>query len=478
VNRAISRLFLLTLLLFGVLVAFTSRWSVFEADALRDNAKNQRATLRARFVERGRIVAQDGTVLARSVRNEDRTWSRRYPEGGLFSHAVGYAYTRIGQSGLERARQDVLTGDTGELESLVDRLAGADEVGADVRTTLDPAAQRVAVEQLRGRKGAVVALDPRTGAVRAMASTPGFDPNELRQEGALERLNRDEANAPLVNRATQAGYPPGSTFKVVTAIAAIDSGRFRPDSTVDGKNGKEISGRPLNNFGGADFGQVTLTDALTQSVNTAWASVAEELGARTMQRYMDRLGFGEQVEIDLPADQRAPSGAFVDGRLVPATDRRVDIGRLAIGQSLLLATPLQMAMVAAAVANGGELMAPRITNRVVDRDGRVVEDLRDGERLSRVMSAGSARQVRDMMAKVVEEGSGTAAALSGISVAGKTGTAEVTRQGCSGDQLWFIAFAPARDPRIAVATTLECEQGTGGTVVAPIAKAVMEAALR
>jgi penicillin-binding protein A len=197
-----------------------------------------------------------------------------------------------------------------------------------------------------------------------------------------------------------------------------------------------------------------------------------------MQRYMDRLGFGEQVEIDLPSDERAPSGAFFRGRPIPATDERVDIGRLGIGQSLLLATPLQMAMVAAAVANDGVLMRPRITDRVVDAEGREVEDLRDGERLSRVMSTRSARQVRDMMGKVVEEGSGTAAALSGISVAGKTGTAEVTREGCSGDQLWFIALAPAGDPRIAVAATLECEQGTGGTVVAPIAKAVMEAALR
>jgi peptidoglycan glycosyltransferase len=198
-----------------------------------------------------------------------------------------------------------------------------------------------------------------------------------------------------------------------------------------------------------------------------------------MQRYMRRLGFGEQVAVDLPGDERAPSGAFAKGRLIDVTDDRVDIGRLGIGQSVLLATPLQMAMVAAAVANDGVLMRPHITQRVVDRDGRVVEDLREGERMARVMSTRSARAVRDMMGRVVEEGSGTAAALQGIRVAGKTGTAEVGgREGCAGDQLWFIALAPAPDPEVAVAVTLECEQGTGGTVAAPIARAVIQELLR
>jgi penicillin-binding protein A len=315
--------------------------------------------------------------------------------------------------------------------------------------------------------------------VQVMASVPAYDQNRLREEGEIERLNNDDARSPLVNRATQGLYPPGSTMKVVTAIAAIDSGRFTPDSVVDGSNLKEVSGTPLANFGDADYGPVSLTDALTKSVNTAWAAVAERLGPETMQRYMTRLGFGEQAQVDLPSDERAPSGAFAGGRPIDVTDDRVDIGRLGIGQDRLLATPLQMAMVAAAVANDGVLMEPHITQRVIDRDGRVVEDLRDGERMGRVMSTRSARAVRDMMGNVVEEGSGTAAALQGIRVAGKTGTAEVGgREGCTGDQLWFIALAPAPDPEVAVAVTLECEQGTGGTVAAPIAKAVMQELLR
>jgi penicillin-binding protein A len=479
VNGAITRLFLVVVVLFGVLVAFTSRWSAFEAEALRDNRLNQRDALRGLYVARGAVRTADGDVIARSVQRENETYTRRYPLGRLFAHAVGYSYARIGQSALEREYNDPLVGDFGQIESIFDRLSGRRTRGAELRTALHRRAQQVALDQLGGRKGAVVALDPRSGAVRVMTSVPTYDPAEIRSPERFEELARDEANAPLVNRTTQGLYPPGSTMKVVTAIAAIDSGRYRPDSTVDGSNNQEISGTPLQNFGGTDFGPVTLTTALTRSVNTAWAKVAEDLGADVMQRYMDRLGFGEQVAIDLPGDDRAPSGAFAGGRVIPATDRRVDIGRLAIGQDRLLVTPLQMAMVAAAVANDGELMRPHIANRIVDRDGRVVEDLREGERMARVMSRESARAVRSMMTDVVREGSGTAAALEGSSVAGKTGTAEVGgREGCDGDQLWFIALAPAEAPRAAVAVTLECEQGTGGTVAAPIARAVLQELLR
>jgi peptidoglycan glycosyltransferase len=262
----------------------------------------------------------------------------------------------------------------------------------------------------------------------------------------------------------------------VTAIAAMDSGRYEPESVVDGRNGKEISGVPLNNFGGEDFGPITLTEALTHSVNTVWAEVGEKLGKETMGRYMDRLGFNEQVAVDLPSDERRASGEFVNGHLIPPTSPRVDVGRMAIGQDKLNVTPLQMAMVAAAVANDGRLMRPHLADRVVDPDGRTVRRIESHE-MSTVMSPDSARKVSEMMQNVVREGSGTAAALAGIDVAGKTGTAEVDRP-CGPNQVWFIAFAPARDPRIAVAVTIECSTGTGGEVAAPIAKAVMQEALR
>jgi penicillin-binding protein A len=474
VNAPIARLFVIVMLLFAVLIGFTSTWTVFGAEDLQENAKNRRELLEQQRIRRDVIRAGGRDLLARSLRRPDESYVRTYPEGNLFAHAIGYSFLRYGQSGLEREYDDELSGQGGEIGSLFDRLSGATPEGDDLTTELDPGGQRVALQQLQGRKGAVVAIDPRDGAVRVMASVPGYDPNDVNRPGVFTRLNRDR-DAPLLNRTTQAGYPPGSTMKVVTAIAAIDSGEFEPESTVNGRNGKPISGVPLNNFGGQDFGDVTLTQALTNSVNTVWATVGERLGKDVMGEYMNRLGFNKPVEIDLPRDERRSSGEFRNGELLSPSSRFVDVGRMAIGQDKLAVTPLQMAMVAAAVANDGVLMKPHIAARIVDADGR--SDDVDAERMARVMSSGAARKVNAMMGQVVREGSGTAAALSGIDVAGKTGTAEVDRP-CGPNQVWFIGFAPQDDPEVAVAVTLECSSGTGGAVAAPIAKQVMQELLR
>jgi peptidoglycan glycosyltransferase len=464
--------------MFAGLAGATSWWTVVKADELNTEytGQNRRDVLRGLKVRRGLVRAADGTVLARSVRDREGIYSRRYPEGALFAHAVGYSYASIAQSGIEQSRNDLLSGERGELGNVFAELLGRADSGDDVFTTLDPKGQRAALQALGGRKGAVVAIEPETGAIRAMVSTPGYDPNSFRRRGVFGELSEDEANSPLLNRATQAGYQPGSTMKVATAIAAIDSGRFSPESRVNGRNGKEISGVPLNNFGRASYGDITLTEALTFSVNTVWAEVAETLGKATMDRYMDRLGFGADPPLDYPDDQMLPSGNYRKGRLIPPTSRFVDIGRMGIGQALLRVTPLQMAQVAAAVANDGELMEPRLVEKVVDRDGRTVEEIQPDEQ-SQVMSRESARQVARMMASVVREGSGTAAALQGIEVAGKTGTAEID---VARDiaQPWFIGFAPTAKGRIAVAATVERVQGgTGGAVAAPIARQVLEALL-
>jgi peptidoglycan glycosyltransferase len=474
VNAPIARLFVVVIVLFAVLVGFTSRWTIFEADALRDNPKNRRELLEEQKIRRGLIRAGDDSVLARSLKQPDDSYVRTYPTGRLVSHAVGYSFVRQGRAGLERYYDDDLSGRSGELGSLLDRLSGSEKQGDNLVTSLDPAAQRVALQQLGGRKGAVVALDPRTGAIRVMASVPGYDPNTVKDQQEFNALNRDK-DAPLLNRTTQAGYPPGSTFKVVTAIAAIDSGRYTPDSRISGRNGKRISGVPLNNDAGESFGDITLTEALTKSVNTVFGEIGEKLGKATMKKYMDRLGFGAPVEVDLPRDERAASGERQRGRIIPATNGAVDVGRMAIGQDKLTVTPLQMAMVASAVANGGKLMKPHLGDRIVDRDGRTVDRI-GPEEMSEVMSADTAAKVGAMMGQVVKEGTGTAAALEGIDVAGKTGTAEVDH-GCP-NQLWFIAFAPAQDPRVAIAATVECGTGFGGTVAAPIAKAVMQELLK
>jgi peptidoglycan glycosyltransferase len=473
-NAPIARLFVVVMVLFAVLVGFTSRWTVFDANALRDNPKNRRELLEEQQIRRGLIRAGDSTVLARSLKQSDGSYVRTYPQDKLFSHAVGYSFVRQGRAGLERYYDNDLSGRKSDLGSLIDRLTDSQKDGDNLVTSLDPDAQRVALQQLGDRKGAVVALDPRTGAIKVMASVPGYDPNVVKNQAAFQALNRD-SDAPLLNRNTQAGYPPGSTFKVVTAIAGIDSGKYTPDSRISGRNGKVISGVPLNNDGGESFGDITLTQALTDSVNTVFGEMGEKLGKATMKKYMDRLGFGKPVEVDLPRDERAASGERRNGRIIPATNGFVDVGRMAIGQDKLTVTPLQMAMVAASVANGGKLMKPHIGDRIVDSDGRTVRRI-EPEEMSQVMSPSTANQVGDMMKQVVKEGTGTAAALQGIDVAGKTGTAEVGHD-CP-NQLWFIAYAPAEAPRVAIAVTVECGTGFGGTVAAPIAKAVMQELLK
>jgi penicillin-binding protein A len=476
VNTPIQRLYVLVLLLFAVLVYFTSRNAVFDASALRDNALNKRTLLEEQRIHRGTIRAADGTILARSVKQRGGVYSRRYPTGGLFGHAIGYSFTTLGRAGLERYRNDDLTGKRNELSSVIDQLRGHRQTGDSVVTTLDPAAQRAAYQALAGRKGAVVALDPRTGAVKVMASEPEFDPNALRGPGTYSKLANDNANKPLVNRATQFGYAPGSTFKVVTASAAIDSGRFTPQSTVDGKNGVKISGVPLQNDYNQSFGPIDLTTALAKSVNTVYAQVAEKVGKQTMRKYMERFGFDAKPQLDYPADQMSSSGEYRNGKLIPPTSRFVDVGRMGIGQDKLAVTPLQMAEVAAAVANGGKLMKPHFTDRIVDTDGRTVERIKPAVQSS-VMKPSTASAVTAMMEGVVNSGTGTQAQIPGVRVAGKTGTAE-TQIGKTTNNVWFIAFAPADNPRVAIAVTLEHQIGFGGDLAAPVAKTVMESLLK
>jgi penicillin-binding protein A len=472
-NGRITHLFGLVVLLFAVLIGFTTYWAVVDSGSLEANRANKRPLLEQQRIRRGLIIARDGTVLARNRvtgRGANRFYSRLYPEGDLFPHVVGYNFVTRGNSGLERKYDDDLTGKADEFETILDELRGKQREGDDLAIGLDPEGQRSALAGLAGRPGSVVAIEPQTGAVRVMASVPGFDLNSVPDNFA--RLVRSPGS-PLLNRAAQSGYPPGSTFKVVTATAALDSGQFTPNSFVNGKSPVEIDGVPLSNFGNTQFGEIPLTTALTNSVNTVWAQVAEKLGTSVMYKYMNRFGFDRKPAIDLPSDEVRASGVFSSrGRLLDADDA-IDIGRVAIGQERLQVTPLQMAMVAAAIANGGRLMRPHLVEKVTDADGRTVRRIKPSEE-SKVMSESTATALGGMMSKVVEEGTGTAAALQGVNVAGKTGTAEKG----NANQAWFIAFAPVGDPQVAIAVTVEQTTGQGGTIAAPIARQVIQTLLR
>jgi penicillin-binding protein A len=479
VNSQVVRLFGLVVVLFAVVVGFTSYWSVFDAEALKDKRVNKRPLLEQQQIRRGRILAADGTVIARSIpkgHGDSLRYVRRYPVGSLFGHPLGYSFVEQGDSEFEKYHDNELVGEKSEFTSILDELQGQRQEGNDIVTSLDPTAQRIALDGLAAAgRGAVVAIEPQTGRVRVLASNPPYDPNRVPEH--FPEFSTDDS-APLVDRATQGQYPPGSTFKVVTAAAGLDSGTITPDTPINAPGTLDVQGQPLQNDFTQDFGPITLDTALTYSVNTWFAQLGQKVGEDTLFEYLGRFGFNSTPPIDLPSDQLSVSGLFDGDNLLGPNDP-IDIARVAIGQERLLVTPLQMAEVAAAVANGGKEMKPQIWDRVIDPDGRVTKRM-DPSEAGQPISSETAAALTTAMQGVVSAGTGTNAAIPGVSVAGKTGTAE-TPGACGGNALdnaaWFIGFAPAEDPKIAIAATVECTQQFGNDVAAPIFRDVAESLL-
>jgi penicillin-binding protein A len=473
VNKQIVKLFAFIVVLFGVLVGFTSYWSVFDAKALKEKNVNKRPLFEQQQIRRGRILTADGTVIAKSIpigKGTGRRFVRRYPEGSLYGHPIGYSFAEYGSAEFEKSHNSELIGETSEFGSILDEITGKKQEGNDIYTNIDAGAQKVALEELEAAGfGAVVAIEPSTGEVKVMASNKPYDPNRYPDES--KQLNTNEVETPMLDRASQGLYPPGSTFKVVTAAAGLESGAITPESTIDAPGVIEDEGHPLANDFEEDFGPIPLDTALTNSVNTWFAQLGQKVGQDKLFDMMEKFGFNATPPIDLPDDEVYNSGVYEEGHTLKRNDP-VDLGRLAIGQERLLATPLQMAMVASAVANHGKLMKPQLWNRVIDPDGRLVKKL-DPEQYSQPLSAKTAEELTTAMEGVVSEGTGTNAAIPGVAVAGKTGTAETPgNKACGGgedeNQAWFIGFAPADNPKIAIAASVECTEQFGNDVAAPI----------
>jgi peptidoglycan glycosyltransferase len=404
----------------------------------------------------------------------------------LTAHVVGYSTVGRSRTGLERSLNDYLTASNANLSTLVDKaldeLRGKPVEGNNVLTNIDLDAQQVALEELGTRCGAVVALDPRTGKVKVMASSPSFDPNLAEEDfGSLSEITADcEPASPLLNRASAGLYVPGSTFKVVTASAALESKKYTPDSTFVDPGYCTVYGKRVNNFDTTSpFGTIRLEDALVHSVNSVFCNIGLKLGAKAILDTAKRFGFYERPPLETPADEREPSGLYRNGRLYyPRVDSDVDAGRMAFGQERLLVTPLQLAMVAGAIGVGGRLMETRVVDRIVAPGGKVVRKERP-VLTRRAVSAETAEAVARMMRLAVEGGTGTAAQIPGWSVGGKTGTGETGVPGSN--TTWFIAFA-SRDEEspaeLAIAVVLEDQRGTGGVTAAPIARTVMQAILQ
>ena len=481
-NRQIVQLFAFVVILFGVLLGFTSYWSVFDAKALKEKEVNRRPLLEAQQIRRGRILAADGTVIAKSVgkgKGAEKRYVRRYPEGSLFGHPIGYSFVSQGDSEFEQFHNEELVGEESEFESILEELTGATQEGDDIVTNLDTAAQRVALSDLeKAGFGAVVALVPQTGEVKVMASNAPYDPNRIPYR--LEKWNLSKLETPLLNRATQGLYPPGSTFKVVTAAAGLESGTITPETTIDAPGSLEVEGTPLQNDFDQNWGSIALDTALTNSVNTWFGQLGQKVGQDQLFETMEKFGFNAKPPIDLPEEEIEASGVKGEDGLLTRSDP-VDLARAAIGQERLLATPLQIAEVAAAIANKGKLMKPQIWRRVIDPDGRVVKTF-DPSVYSEPVSAETAEELTTAMEGVVSEGTGTNAAISGVSVAGKTGTAETPgNAACGGgeneNQAWFMGFVPANEPKIAIAASVECTEQFGNDIAAPIFRDVAETIL-
>jgi peptidoglycan glycosyltransferase len=491
VNAQVRRLFFVLVTLFVAVIGMATWW-LWKAPDLEARRGNPTLLVKQLTIERGRIFAADGrTVFARNrvvrKKNLGVTWYLRlYPHHELAAHPVGYSTVERSRTGLEKSLNDYLTGSNANLDTLLnntlDKLKGLTQKGNDVVTTLDFRAQQVAMSQLAGKCGAAVAIEPETGRTLVLASTPSYDPNLVEQH--FDQIVRTRAScgnaSPLLDRATQGLFIPGSIFKVITAAAALDTGRYTPSSRFNDPGYCIEYGKRVSNFadqsGPEVFGNVDFTEALEHSINAVFCNIGKALGPLVILDYAKRFGFYEEPPIDLPSEEVAISGLYRRGRpYIPKDPNQVDPGRLAFGQERLLVTPLQMALVAAGIANDGVVMEPTLVDRIVSPDGDTIVAGNPKE-WKTAIKLRTAAELTAMMRAVVEAGTGTAAQIPGVPVAGKTGTAET---GVSGkNQTWFIAFAPADNPKVAVAVTLSAQTGTGGTTAAPIAKAIMEALLR
>ncbi|MGP3533540.1 peptidoglycan D,D-transpeptidase FtsI family protein [Microbacterium sp. RD1] len=482
-TKELRRLSILMLVMFLALFGSTSVIQVVQADELALNSANTRALYDSYEVQRGSIIA-GGTAIASSVPSNDvYSWQRVYVDADMWAPVTGYINPVLGSAtGLEQAENQVLSGTAGsQFLSRLDRiLTGQPPRGSNVEITLDPVVQRAAYDALNGLQGAIVAIEPSTGRILAMATSPSYDTNLLAShdtdavEMTYDGLVADPSH-PLYNRGIGGDLnPPGSTFKLVVASAALASGRYTPDSTLPNPAIYQLpqSSRTVRNATGGTCGggeTVTIADALRLSCNIPFAELAVELGDTAIRDEAEKYGFNRAFEMPLESTPSGYPRSIMDDAQTALSG---------FGQGQVTATPLQMAMVAAGIANGGIVMNPRMVDTVIGPDLTVQQTVESTE-FGRALEPGLAEQLATMMVANVSDGAGSNARIDGVEVGGKTGTAE------NGDRpysLWFAGFAPADDPQVAVAVVVENgggqgQSGSGNSIAAPLAKKVMEAVL-
>jgi peptidoglycan glycosyltransferase len=490
VNTQLRHLAVVSGVLIAVLIGATTYWQSWAGGELANRQGNAVQLVAQLQIDRGTIFAANGTRLAWSVPHKKSgltTYSRKYTSNGAFAQVL---------VGLEQSLANDLSGTNTNLTNAfsqeLDRLGGKTVHGDDVTLTLKPSAQTLAEQLLAGRCGAVVALNPKTGAVYAMASSPTYNPNLVLQPNGQTQIGKISGAGACgprtaeLDRATQGLYPPGSTFKLVTASAALDTGTFTPTSPFYDPGycveyGQKVynSGNPDSPSGVEIFGHIDFAAALEHSVNAVFCQIGMKLGAAKILDYAKKYGFYSSPPVDTPPSTVSPSGLYRTRKngtrylwnpKDPAT--QVDPGRLAFGQEKMVVTPLQMALVAATIAGGGREPQPYLVQKVTAPDGSIVSKTTP-RTLAHPISSKTAAELNQMMQLVVQAGTGTAAQIPGVPVAGKTGTAELGLGSIY--DAWFVCFAPATNPQVAVAVVVEKQlNGFGGSISAPIAKAILE----
>ncbi|MFI9558977.1 peptidoglycan D,D-transpeptidase FtsI family protein [Nonomuraea endophytica] len=485
-NSTLKRAAVACLAMFALLMINVNYLQAVKADGYREDSRNNRNYFERYAVQRGRITASGKTILAQSTETKGPfKFLREYPEGELYAHVTGF-FSPESESSVERAENSLLDGSSSDLllRRSIDLFTGEPTKGANVDLTINPKAQKAAYDALRqsGKRGAAVAIEPKTGKILALVSLPTYDPAKIsvpEKPQAFSAYNKLEKNPdkPLINRAIGDFYAPGSTFKVVTTAAWLEDDSSRDGQTVvDAPTRLSLPNTTttLPNYGGAACGggQVPMVYALERSCNTPFGKIGLDLGYAKIAEQARKFGVGEPLSIPMGVEASTIGDEEKDD---PAA-----IAMTSIGQRSAVMTPLQMAMIAAGIANNGSVMKPYLVNKITDAKGDAVDE-GEPEELSEAMSPENAAKLKSMMVSVVANGTAKTAQIPGVEVGGKTGTAE-TREG-KAPHAWFISFAPAQDPQVAVAVFVESgaarvgEEATGGGVAAPIGKAITEAVL-
>lgn len=457
-DRRIIKVLIAMTLMFISLVIYLSYFQIFRAASVAENSYNKRLFLNEQNILRGSISDRIGTILAYSEKRSN-TQERYYPYENLYCHVIGYSNPQYGKSGLEASyNSQLLNISQNPLQAITQKIKGPNEKGNNLILTIDNDLQRKAERYLRGKKGSIIMMNPKTGEIYAMVSKPDFNPLALNDNWVDIAEDKD---SPLLNRSTMGLYTPGSVFKIITATAAIEN-NLNP--TYDCTGSININGYQLNDYKGTAHGTVDLEKAFEVSCNTAFASMGLSLGDTILKETAQKYLLNQKIPFDLTTKMSIfPKGSMSNSEL----------GATAIGQGKILVTPLNMLLAASAIANDGKIMKPYLVKEITSPQGKIIDETAP-QILQTAIDPPTASIIKDMMVNVVKKGTGKSAWIRNIDVAGKTGTAE---NSTDKEHAWFVAFAPAEDPRVAVVVILENSGTTGGKSAAPIARSMIINAL-